>query len=188
MTVANPGRVAYGPFCCYPSPDRVPVSAEKGYEIHEFLAQEALLLDRQQYTDWGTLLAQDSIYRCSKRLFAAFTGRGMETIEDAEREYDRAFLLRYLQSPNTSVEDLPLQPVRRLITNVIVSAADNAREFAVTSYVLVAGARGALAQQPSLTIERRDVLRRHAYTYRIVRRSVDVSATDGDVLRAARIF
>src|SRR6266436_8442322 len=48
----------------------IPVSAAIGYDVHEFLAWEAFLLDHQRYGEWTALLSRDLRYRGPAELFA----------------------------------------------------------------------------------------------------------------------
>jgi hypothetical protein len=165
----------------------VPIGASIGYGIHEFLAQEALLLDHQQYADWATLLARDVGYRCPSRLFSQ-TADTDQRDADTMQTYNREFLLARAKKPAEPPETpCSLKSVRRLITNVIISSGESSKEYAVNSYVLVAGASGMCSGLPLMTVERRDVIRSCSYTYQIARREVSFSMSSPDMLRVAHI-
>ena len=66
-----PHRKPSDPFAAGP----LSVRSAIGYEIHEFLAWEALLLDSRRYSEWLALVAKGLAYRCPGR-------------PDAERSYN----------------------------------------------------------------------------------------------------
>jgi 3-phenylpropionate/cinnamic acid dioxygenase small subunit len=173
---------------CYKvfTPRHVPVGAGTGYEIHEFLAQEALMLDQRQFADWATLLARDLTYRCPSWLFSPEFGKESET-KEITHEYDRDFVARYAQRPELTAPD-SAKCVRRLITNVLVSSGGAAKEYSVKSYVLVAAASANSVEQPLITFERRDIIRRCSYTFQIARREVALSRINAEMLRTVRVL
>jgi hypothetical protein len=147
----------------------VPVGAGTGYEIHEFLAQEASLLDQRQFADWATLLGRDLTYRCPSWLFSPESGAARET-KESTREYDRDFVARYAQRPELTAPG-PAKRVRRLITNVLVASA--AANF---------------IEQPLMTIERRDIIRRCSRTFQIACREVALSRVNTEMLRTVCVL
>jgi 3-phenylpropionate/cinnamic acid dioxygenase small subunit len=154
----------------------MPVSSSVGYEIHEFLAWEALLLDHRRYGEWSALLSKDLVYRSPPGLFsdAPEPARPPQINPPQESDYD--FILAHVrelecQLPATTAA-APSFHVHRLITNVIVSPAHCSKEFVVTSYVLLTCARDNEPEGRLLTVERNDCLRRRSTSYQIARREV----------------
>jgi 3-phenylpropionate/cinnamic acid dioxygenase small subunit len=153
----------------------MPVSSSVGYEIHEFLAWEALLLDHRRYGEWSALLSQDLVYRSPVGLFPAAPDQARMPQVNPHQDRDCNFVLARVRElerqPSITTADPPLH-AHRLITNVIVSPAHCSREFAVTSYVLVTCARDNEPEARLLTVERLDCLRRTSTSFQIARREV----------------
>jgi 3-phenylpropionate/cinnamic acid dioxygenase small subunit len=154
---------------------RVPVSPALGYEVHEFLAWEAYLLDHGRYREWQSLLCPALIYRGPADLLMAghltVLGRS-DGREQMERGYrfmvDRAGSLDRDAVDHRSAS----APVTRLITNILVSASDCRLHFEVKSYVLVTFENSTGADGQTLVVERCDRLRRASDTFFITRREI----------------
>jgi PAH dioxygenase small subunit len=131
----------------------LPITSSLGYEIHEFLAWEALLLDNHRYDDWTGLLTTDVAY-CSP-----------------EKKWNHQILLGVARQATSEHASLPFN-TRRLVSNVIISPANCSREFSVNSYVLLIGARSDENESMWATVERRDCLRRTAQSFQISRREI----------------
>ncbi|MEA3180340.1 MAG: hypothetical protein QOI59_3863 [Gammaproteobacteria bacterium] len=131
----------------------LPIAASVGYEIHEFLAWEALLLDHHRYEEWTGLLTTDLVYLSPGKKW------NHEVLVSAARQATRehASLASH---------------TRRLVSNVIISPADCSREFTVNSYVLLMGARPNENETKWATVERCDRLRRTAHAFQISRREI----------------
>src|SRR5258708_5473017 len=139
----------------------IPVNAAIGYDVHEFLAWEAFLLDHQRYGEWTTLLSRDLRYRGPAELFAQLPDEPHSTPADSRPVRDYNFILTRVRELEGRLAARTTEisiSVHRLITNVMVSPADCSREFAVISYVLVTGAREGESEERILTVERRDCL------------------------------
>ena len=153
----------------------LPVSSSVGYEIHEFLAWEALLLDHRRYGEWSALLSRDFVYHSPIGLFPDDADQARPRQVNPHREIDYNFILARVRDvesqPSTATAD-PSFHVHRLITNVIVSPAHCSKEFVVTSYVLLTCARDNEPEGRLLTVERNDCLRRRSTSYQIARREV----------------
>ena len=140
------------PFAVHP----LPVSSEIGYEIHEFLAWEALLLDSRRYPEWSALLAKDLTYRCPGR-------------PDAERSYNMT-LWHLRKQPAVAVG--AHTHTHRFLSNVIVTYGDSPEEFVVASYILINYSYPEHSDTKAFSVDRRDHLRRAPNTFRIMRREV----------------
>lgn len=134
------------------------VSSAIGYEIHEFLAWEALLLDGRRYVEWLGLLSQDLVY-------------SFPDCPDHECSYN--LTLSHLRK-HSSVTRQGNAHTHRLLGNVIVTYGDSPEEFAVASYVSVNYSRFEDRDVKTLTVGRRDRLRRscRARGFQITRRDV----------------
>ena len=165
------GLVAEGQFS-----RRVPVSPALGYEVQEFLAWEAYLLDHGRYREWHSLLCPALIYRGPPDLLLeghlAVLGRS-DGREPMERGYrfmvDRA---ESLDRNNPAGNQSATAPVTRLITNILVSASDCRLQFEVKSYVLVTFENSTGAEGQTLVVERCDRLRRASDTFFITQREI----------------
>jgi 3-phenylpropionate/cinnamic acid dioxygenase small subunit len=176
---------------CLPSPvtlRHVPVNATTGYEIHEFLAQEALLLDHAHYEDWSTLLARDLKYRCPAHLFAAMSEPAGQALNYTAGEYDHDFLARYARHAGRLEQSSQVRSVRRLITNVVIELGCSSNMYSVRSYVLLMGTLDNTPGSPLVTIERHDTLRRCSVSYQIASRTIHLGPASMEVLRAARVL
>ena len=162
----------------------IPVSSAVGYDVHEFLAWEAFLLDHRRYGEWAALLSRDLRYRGPAELFPEPdephpTSADMRPVRDYDFVLARVRELEgRLASEHTPVNSVS---VHRLITNVMVSPADCSREFAVTSYVLVTGMRADEREERILTVERRDCLRRMSDSFQITRRDLRITGVPQDM-------
>jgi 3-phenylpropionate/cinnamic acid dioxygenase small subunit len=156
----------------------ISISSSVGYEIHEFLAWEALLLDHQRYGEWSTLLSTDLVYRCPVHLFADFPEQAQQPPNHHLQDKDYDFVLsrvRAMERELPTTEEGPLIRAHRLVTNVMASHADCSKEFAVTSYVLVTCSRENEPENKLLAVERRDCLRRVTDSFHIARREVRIA-------------
>lgn len=144
---------ATGPF----SGSQLSVPPSVGYEVHEFLAWEALLLDNRRYPEWSALLARDFAYRCPER---------------AEDERSYLFTLSRLRPQPVVAAQTALVLMHRCISNVIVSYGEHPDELTVSSYVLI---NYSMPDEPGtkiLTVDRRDGLCRSANRFQILRREI----------------
>jgi len=149
----NPAhRKPSNPFAVHP----LSVSSAIGYEIHEFLAWEALLLDSRRYSEWSALLAKDLAYRCPGR-------------PDAERSYNMS-LWHLRKQPAVAVT--ALTRTHRFVSNVIVTHGDCSDDFVVASYILVNYSHPEDADTKAFSVDRRDHLRRASNTFRVMGREV----------------
>lgn len=148
-------------------------------EIHDFLVEEAWLLDHDELDDWSALLADDLVYRMPvRRSVHRGEGAGFDPLighfdEDFESMTAR---LERLRSDAAWAEDPPSR-VRRFVSNVRVEATGSPDEFAVTSYLLVLRSRSTRPETDVLSMERHDVLRRDGGSFKIARRVMYLDQT-----------
>jgi ethylbenzene dioxygenase subunit beta len=142
------------------------IDSKTGYEIHEFLAWEALLLDNDRYPEWSALLAKDLAYRCPGR-------------PDAQRSYNMTLWHLRKQPP---VAVTAHTHTHRFLSNILITYGDRPGEFVVASYVLINYSYPGDSDTRTFSVDRRDNLCRVPNTFRIMRREVRM----GDVSPEAR--
>jgi 3-phenylpropionate/cinnamic acid dioxygenase small subunit len=153
MGLTTGRRDASASFELYP----LTVSSSVGYEIHEFLAWEALLLDNRRYTQWMTLLGKDFTYRCLGR-------------PDDERSYK--LTLWHLRKRTQDQTSALVANTHRFVTNVIISHGPGPASYVVSSYVLVNYPGAEESDGGSVAVQRCDQLRRATDSFRIERRDL----------------
>jgi hypothetical protein len=165
------------------------VSHSIGYEIHEFLAQEALFLDYGHYDNWTTLLATDVVYRCPIRVLGVSGDHTTLPTAEGMHDYDYDSLVSHTRSIQRAASDSQHgTTARRMVCNVLVSPGQRTKEFLVTSYVLITGALGNEPEARLMTVERRDILRRCSYFYRLARREIRLGQISGNAMELARVL
>jgi 3-phenylpropionate/cinnamic acid dioxygenase small subunit len=144
-------------------------------ELHEFLDDEAALLDNDQLPEWLELLAEDLVYRAPVRVtknradglgFSPTMAHFDDTYSSLTRRVARA-----TQSPNAWAVDPPSR-IRRHVSNVRVYRTTNPEEYRVLSYVLAVRSH---VDQPDVGVvsaERDDLLRRTESGWRLSRRDI----------------
>jgi 3-phenylpropionate/cinnamic acid dioxygenase small subunit len=142
-------------------------------EIVDFLIDEALLLDHNRVDEWYELLAEDLIYRLPVRRTAhRAQGLGFDpAMAHFDDNYETMTIrIKRLRSVAVYSEDPPSR-VRRFVSNVRVFELLDARdEFFVSSYELALRSRWDSAAFDLISVQRDDVLRRHADGFKIARR------------------
>jgi len=167
----------------------LPIGSAVGYEIHEFLAWEAFLLDHGRYRDWTSLLAKTILYRCPNHLLADFSRSPLRSAPSDYREWGYEFLVAHACSSYPDADSsADCFLTRRLVTNVIITPAHCAHEFSVISYVLVTGIQADGTESGMLTAERRDCLRRTPNSFQISRRQVRIHQMAAPMAHLARIL
>jgi 3-phenylpropionate/cinnamic acid dioxygenase small subunit len=141
-------------------------------EVFDFLVDEALLLDHDRIDEWLELLAEDLLYRlCVRQTVNRAQGLGIDPLMGYFDD-DHATMQRRIQrlhSLSAYAEDPPSR-VRRFVTNVRLHAAEDADEYAVTSYLLVLRSRWDSPDYEFISVERNDLLRRRDASFQIARR------------------
>lgn len=162
---------------------------------HQFLVEEAHLLDTQQFEEWLDLLCPDVRYLMPvavTRARRARPQRGTEPRADdgegmAHLDEDLFSLRRRVERLATEhawTEDPPSR-LRHFVTNVRTFGGPGPDELSVQSYVLLFRSRGDIRPADLLSAGRHDVLRRDADgSYRLARRVVHV---DEAVLRTQNL-
>jgi 3-phenylpropionate/cinnamic acid dioxygenase small subunit len=146
-------------------------------ELHEFLDEEAALLDQYQLNEWLQLLAQDLRYFMPVRTgthradglgFAARMGHFDDT-----RASLALRVRRILGTQSAWTEDPPSR-VGRFVTGVRTFLTANNDEFAVLSKLLITRSRNDVADVALISADRADLIRRTSEGLRLVQREIHV--------------
>jgi 3-phenylpropionate/cinnamic acid dioxygenase small subunit len=159
---------------------------EQHLQAHQWLVDEAYLLDAQRYEDWLALLTDDIRYLMPARVTTA-AGAGFDTAPGmAHFDEDRYSLGRRVarfQTEHAWTEDPPSR-LRHHITNVRTFATDDPGHLVAESGVLLYRSRGDVREAALLSAGREDLLRRSADGWLLARRTVLI---DDSVLRTQNL-
>jgi len=152
---------------------------------HQFLVEEAALLDDQDFGGWLSLLADDIRYVMPVRVTTA-RGAGFDSLADMGHFDEDLYSLRKrverFATEHAWTEDPPSR-TRRHISNVRTFRV-TAQEFRVESYILLFRSRGDTREPSLLSAGRTDLLRRTANGHLLARREITV---DESVLRTQNL-
>jgi phthalate 3,4-dioxygenase beta subunit len=167
----------------------LPFSDERHLQAHQFLVDEAYLLDGQDYPTWLSLLTEDIRYLMPVRVTTA-RGAGFDTAPGMahfdEDKYSLGRRVARFATEHAWTEDPPSR-LRHYVTNVRTFATVHADELLVESAVLLFRSRGDVRESALVSAGREDMLRRDptgaaesAGHWMLARRTV---AVDESVLR-----
>jgi len=156
------------------------------HAAHQFLVEEAHLLDELRFEEWFALLTDDIRYVMPVRVTAlkAADESSVQTMdhfaEDARslRKRVERFATKFAWT-----EDPPSR-LRHHVTNVRTFATDDPAQLAVESAVLLFRSRGDVNPPDFVSAGRSDLLRRTADGLRLARRHITV---DEAVLRTQNL-
>jgi phthalate 3,4-dioxygenase subunit beta len=168
----------------------LPYSDPAHQAAHQFLVEEAALLDAADYAGWLGLLCDDIRYLMPVRVTTA-RGAGFDTLPDMghfdEDMYSLRKRVQRLATDHAWTEDPPSR-TRHFVTNIRTfcsSAFPNGGvEFRVESAVLLFRSRGDTREADLVSAGRTDVLRETAAGLRLARRDILV---DEAVLRTQNL-
>jgi 3-phenylpropionate/cinnamic acid dioxygenase small subunit len=157
---------------------------------HQFLVEEAALLDAADYAGWLGLLCDDIRYLMPVRVTTA-RGAGFDTLADMGHFDEDLYALRKrvqrLATDHAWTEDPPSR-TRHFVTNVRtfpgITIPNGGVEFLVESAVLLFRSRGDTREADLVSAGRTDVLRETAAGLRLARREILV---DEAVLRTQNL-
>ena len=157
---------------------------------HQFLVEEAALLDAADYAGWLGLLCDDIRYLMPVRVTTA-RGAGFDTLADMGHFDEDMYALRKrvqrLATDHAWTEDPPSR-TRHFVTNVRTFPSstfpNGGVEFRVESAVLLFRSRGDTREADLVSAGRTDVLRETAAGLRLARREILV---DEAVLRTQNL-
>ena len=152
----------------------LPFNDERHLLAHQFLVDEAYLLDAQQYRDWLDLLTEDIHYvmpvRVTTALGAGFdTSPGMAHFDENKYSLSRR-VARFL-TEHAWTEDPPSR-LRHYITNVRTFAAGDDDHLVVESAELLFRSRGDVNEAALVSCGREDLLRVGHDGLKLARRTI----------------
>jgi phthalate 3,4-dioxygenase subunit beta len=154
-------------------------------DAHQFLVEEAALLDAADYQAWLGLLTDDISYVMPVRVTTA-RGAGFDSLPDMSHFDEDLYALRKrvqrLATDHAWTEDPPSR-TRHFVSNVRTFRLGDA-ELEVESALLLFRSRGDTREADLLSAGRRDVLRMTADGYRLASRKITV---DESVLRTQNL-
>jgi phthalate 3,4-dioxygenase beta subunit len=155
---------------------------------HQFLVEEAALLDAADYPGWLDLLCEDIRYLMPVRVTTA-RGAGFDSLADMghfdEDIYALRLRVRRLATDHAWAEDPPSR-TRHFVTNVRTfrEQPGELRVFRVESALLLFRSRGDTREPDLLSAGRTDLLRETGEGLRLARREITV---DEAVLRTQNL-
>jgi 3-phenylpropionate/cinnamic acid dioxygenase small subunit len=160
----------------------LPFNDIRHLQAHQFLVDEAYLLDAQQYEAWLDTLTDDIRYvmpvRVTTARGAAFdTSPGMAHFD--EDKYSLRQRVARFATEHAWTEDPPSR-LRHFITNVRTFATDDDMHLDVESAELLFRSRGDVNDSALVSCGRKDLLRRCNGSWKLARRNI---IADESVLR-----
>ena len=155
---------------------------------HQFLVEEAALLDAADYAGWLDLLCEDIRYVMPVRVTTA-RGAGFDSLADMGHFDEDMYALRKrvqrLATDHAWTEDPPSR-TRHFVTNVrtFADAGEDLRVFRVESALLLFRSRGDTREADLISAGRTDLLRATPEGLRLARREITV---DESVLRTQNL-
>jgi 3-phenylpropionate/cinnamic acid dioxygenase small subunit len=159
---------------------------ERHLQVHQWLVDEAYLLDSRRYEDWLALTTDDIRYLMPVRVTTAL-GAGFDCAPGMahfdEDKYSLGRRVARFQTGHAWTEDPPSR-LRHHVTNVRAFATEDPDHLIAESGVLLYRSRGDVREAALLSAAREDLLRRSAAGWRLARRTVLV---DDSVLRTQNL-
>ena len=162
----------------------LPYTDPRHQEAHQFLVEEAALLDAADYAGWLGLLTEDVRYLMPVRVTTA-RGAGFDSLADMAHFDENLYSLRKrvqrFATEHAWTEDPPSR-TRHFVTNVRTFKAD--QDLLVESAVLLFRSRGDTREADLVSAGRTDLLRVTDGGLRLARREITV---DESVLRTQNL-
>ncbi|MBO0865382.1 MAG: 3-phenylpropionate/cinnamic acid dioxygenase subunit beta [Mycobacterium sp.] len=160
----------------------LPFNDTRHLQAHQFLVDEAYLLDAQQYEAWLDTLTDDIRYLMPVRVTTAL-GAGFDTSPGMahfdEDKYSLSRRVARFRTEHAWTEDPPSR-LRHHITNVRTFEGTDDTELCVESAELLFRSRGDVNEAALVSCGRRDVLRWCGSQLKLAQRTIMV---DESVLR-----
>jgi phthalate 3,4-dioxygenase beta subunit len=164
----------------------LPFGDERHLQAHQWLIDEAYLLDAQHYGDWLELLADDIHYIMPVRVTTAL-GAGFDSAPGMahfdENKYSLSRRVARFQTEHAWTEDPPSR-LRHHVTNVRTLATGDPDHLVVDSGLLLYRSRGDVREAALISAGREDLLRRSGDGWQLARRTILV---DDSVLRTQNL-
>src|SRR6516162_5403890 len=166
-------------------PKPLPYTDPAHQAAHQFLVEEAALLDTADYAGWLDLLCEDIRYLMPVRVTTA-RGAGFDSLADMAHFDEDLYALRKrvqrLATDHAWTEDPPSR-TRHFVTNVR-TFRDEGDDLQVESALLLFRSRGDTREADLISAGRTDLLRATADGLRLARREIIV---DESVLRTQNL-
>ncbi|OBF10155.1 3-phenylpropionate dioxygenase [Mycobacterium sp. ACS4054] len=160
----------------------LPFNDVRHLEAHQFLVDEAYLLDAQQYEAWLETMTDDVRYVMPVRVTTA-RGAGFDTSPQMahfdEDKYSLSQRVARMGTEHAWAEDPPSR-LRHFIANVRTFESDDPAQLFVESAELLFRSRGDVNDSALLSCGREDVLRFSDGRWKLARRNI---IADESVLR-----
>jgi phthalate 3,4-dioxygenase beta subunit len=160
----------------------LPFNDSRHLSAHQFLVDEAYLLDSQQYDAWLESMTEDVHYHMPVRVTTAL-GSGFDTSPGMahfdENKYSLSRRVARFRTEHAWTEDPPSR-LRHFITNVRTFATEDDAHLVVESAELLFRSRGDVNEHALISCGREDLLRREGDDWRLARRTILV---DESVIR-----
>lgn len=160
----------------------LPFDDPRHLRAHQWMVDEAYILDRQDYAAWLDLLTEDIHYYMPVRVTTAL-GAGFDTAPEMahfdENKYSLNRRVARFATEHAWTEDPPSR-LRHYITNVRTFATERPDELIVETAVLLFRSRGDVREHALVSAGREDLLRREGEVWRLARRHI---AVDESVIR-----
>ena len=164
----------------------LPFSDERHLLAHQWVVDEAYLLDEQDYESWLALLTDDVHYLMPVRVTTA-RGAGYDCAPGMahfdEDKYSLSRRVARFQTEHAWTEDPPSR-LRHYIANVRTFATADPDHLIVDSAVLLYRSRGDVREPALISAGREDLLRRDGSGWRLARRTI---LADDAVLRTQNL-
>jgi 3-phenylpropionate/cinnamic acid dioxygenase small subunit len=156
----------------------LPFNDTRHLEAHQFLVDEAYLLDAQQYDAWLDTLTDDIRYVMPVRVttargagFDASPGRGPGMAHFDDDKYSLSLRVARFATEHAWTEDPPSR-LRHFVTNVRTFAGEDEAHLLVQSAELLFRSRGDVNESALVSCGREDVLRWCDDRWKLAHRSI----------------
>lgn len=160
----------------------LPFDDPRHLRAHQWIIDEAYILDRQDYASWLDLLTEDIHYYMPVRVTTAL-GAGFDTAPQMahfdENKYSLSRRIARFATEHAWTEDPPSR-LRHYVTNVRTFATDRENELIVETALLLFRSRGDIREHALVSAGREDLLRQEGEAWRLARRHI---AVDESVIR-----
>lgn len=160
----------------------LPFNDIRHLQAHQFLVDEAYLLDAQEYQLWLDMLTDDVRYVMPVRVSTA-RGAGFDTSPGMahfdEDKYSLSQRVARMRTEHAWAEDPPSR-LRHFVTNVRTFPCDDGAHLVVESAELLFRSRGDVNESALVSCGREDLLRRCDDAWKLARRRI---IADESVLR-----
>jgi 3-phenylpropionate/cinnamic acid dioxygenase small subunit len=166
----------------------LPFADERHLQAHQWLVDEAYILDAQNYDDWLQLLTDDIHYIMPVRVTTAL-GAGYDSAPGMahfdENKYSLSRRVARFRTEHAWTEDPPSR-MRHYVSNVRTFATADPDHLVVDSAVLLYRSRGDVREAAVISAGREDLLRRApgGSGWQLARRTILV---DDSVLRTQNL-